>query len=383
MQQALNRWRNGEPVLAETIAVHSPWRTEPDSHHCTARYVFSGPREAPRISAVVDGVEISLDDPQPLIPVEIPKPWGREIWYTGLEARGESSIGQAGASIPLGTYLALGSASTLKQLNPVLLKILDPRPEPVLGELYLEVHEEKQEVYVVTAVDRKAWPDGQGRIRYGINQARRQDFDSDHAFRTAFLDALRRYEQIRAQIDAGVRGLEAEEQEARLATVAFTDERSLEVGDVISVPTWVPHSLQQGVRVVEFQTPTYERFILSSSQQVLTQERWDSALAVERMHLEVPPAAPVEKLSHCLERIVQFDDFGVWRAEVGTEEPVTLPAGTPYALVFCVTGSTRLEGPVATLSVNAGEAAWIPAGSVGRPVTGEPGSLILLAAPGL
>jgi len=115
----------------------------------------------------------------------------------------------------------------------------------------------------------------------------------------------------------------------------------------------------------------------------LTQERWDSALAVARMRLDTPAAAPVEKISRCLERIVQFGDFGVWRASVDADEPVTLPAGTPYALVFCVTGSIRLEGPGAPLTVKAGEAAWIPAGSVGKPVTGEPGSLILLAAPGL
>lgn len=383
MHRALHRWRNGQPVQAEKVPIHSPWRSGADSHHCMARYVFSGSPDAPRTKVVVDGVEISLDDPQPLIPVEIPKPWGREIWYTGLEARGESGIGPADASVPLGTYLALGASHAPDPPDPILLKILDPRPEPVIGELYLEVHEEKQEVYVVTAVDRNAWPDGQGRIRYGINQARRRDYGSDSAFRDAFLDALRTYERIRGQIDAGVSGLETAEQDARMATLAFTDVRPLKVGDVISVPTWVPHSLQQGVQVVEFQTPTYERFILSSSQKVLTQDSWDSALAVERMHLDLPPVAPAEQLSRNLERIVQFGDFGVWRATVGSDDAVTLPAGTPYALVFCITGRTRVEGPDAAITVNAGEAAWIPAGAVDKPVSAETDSLVLLAAPGL
>ena len=53
----------------------------------------------------------------------------------------------------------------------------------------------------------------------------------------------------------GEPGLAAKEAAARSACLTFTDERALEVGDVIRVPTWVPHSLQQGVRVVEFQTP--------------------------------------------------------------------------------------------------------------------------------
>lgn len=36
-----------------------------------------------------------------LIPVVIPKPWGREVWYTGMEARGRSGVGHADSSVPL------------------------------------------------------------------------------------------------------------------------------------------------------------------------------------------------------------------------------------------------------------------------------------------
>lgn len=332
---------------------------------------------------MTEGASVSLDDPIQLIPVEIPKPWGREIWYTGMEARGESRVGSQTASLPLRTYLALEGGRATGGVQPVLLKILDPRPEPLLGELYLEVHQEKQEVYVVTAVDRSAWPDGKGRIRYGINQALRGTYDSDTAFRKDFLEALSRYETVRGQIDAGTPGLAVAETLAREATLAFTDELLLEVGDVVCVPTWVPHSLQQGVRVVEFQTPTYERFILSSSQKVLTQDRWDSAMAVERMQLDQPALSAPEKLGRTVERIVQFKEFGVWRATLRATETLKLPAGLPYALAFCVTGRVTLPGQQTTLELDAGQAAIIPAGAVDQVVSGEPGSLILLAAPGL
>ena len=71
------------------------------------------------------------------------------------------------------------------------------------GNLYFEVHETKQEVYVVTAVDETAWPDGVGRIRYGINQSKRDEYADDAAFRAAFLEALKAYESLRQQVDAG------------------------------------------------------------------------------------------------------------------------------------------------------------------------------------
>ena len=75
-----------------------------------------------------------------------------------------------------------------------LLKVLDPAPEPVLGDLYFELHETKQEVYVVTHVDRRAWPDGRGAIRFGMNAARRAVYADDAKFRAAFLKAVREYE---------------------------------------------------------------------------------------------------------------------------------------------------------------------------------------------
>jgi hypothetical protein len=265
----------------------------------------------------------------------------------------------------------------------VLLKILDPLATPIVGELYLEVHERKQEVYVVTAIDPQAWPAGQGRIRYGINQAKRRDFADDAGFRSAFLKALETYEAIRRRVDAGESGLAAQEAAARSACLTFTDERALEVGDVIRVPTWVPHSLQQGVRVVEFQTPTYERYILSSSQQVLTQDRWDSAHAVERMQLDAPEEPALELVAEQCQRIVQFDEFGVWQARLPEGACITLPTTAPYAVAFCISGRIHLAGPHADLALAAGEAALIPGAAVGCDIAAHEEGLLLLAAPGL
>src|SRR5690606_22232694 len=105
-----------------------------------------------------------LDSPVALEPVVIPKPWGREVWYTGYEARGESRVVGAGGTMGLAGYLALAPEMLTGNRPVVLLKVLDPSPVPVLGELYLEVHEHKREVYVVTHVDAGAWPDGTGYI---------------------------------------------------------------------------------------------------------------------------------------------------------------------------------------------------------------------------
>lgn len=42
-----------------------------------------------------------------LDPIKIPKPWGQEIWYTGIETRGQSNISAQGFTTPLPWVLAL------------------------------------------------------------------------------------------------------------------------------------------------------------------------------------------------------------------------------------------------------------------------------------
>jgi hypothetical protein len=286
--------------------------------------------------------EPDLDLPVELVKVEIPKPWGRELWFTGMETRGESAVRTAAGDVPLSEYLARAPERLVRHAPLVLLKILDPRPEPVLGDLYFEVHAEKREVYVVTHVDPEVWPDGRGRIRYGMDQTVRAGYADDTTFRSDYLRAVEAYEQVRRRIDAGECVPVEAERVARAAMDRFTALATLEIGDVIAVPTWVPHSLQHGVRVVEFQTPTYERYVISFAQRVLTQDHWDSAFAVPRMTLGAPPAAPLETIAPGVERIVAFDDFSVWRVTLAGGTTYELPEHPAYALCMTVRGTLRL-----------------------------------------
>ncbi|MCY4212067.1 MAG: hypothetical protein OXF68_00375 [Gammaproteobacteria bacterium] len=321
-------------------------------------------------------INIDLDVPVKLEPVTVAKPWGREIWHSAIEARGESAVRTAAGSVPLSRYLeAVGIEAPV-----ILLKVLDPRPTPVLGDLYFEVHARKREIYVVTAIDRKAWPDGCGRIRLGMDQARRQSYGNDGAFRAAYLAAVLAYERERRAIDAAERPSGAEERQLRAAMEAFTACAPLQVGDVVTVPPWMPHALQHGVRVVEFQTPIYERRIISFAQKVLTQGHWDSEDAIARMSLDPPPPPSFEKVAPGVERIAAFDDFGVWRAALDPHRSVALPAAAPYALCMAVGGMAQVGG----LRLAAEEACLALGASLRRNgLLGDRGAACVLAAPGL
>ena len=324
----------------------------------------------------MSAVATSPDRPVKLVPVSVAKPWGREIWYSAIEARGESRVLAEEGELPLSAYLeAAGIPAPV-----ILLKVLDPRPEPVRGDLYFEVHEHKREVYVVASVDRSAWPDGTGRIRFGMNQEMRRQFADDARFRAAYLAVVREYEGVRRRIDGGEEVPTEEEARKRAAMDAFTSLRSLRPGDVVVVPPWTPHALQHGTRVVEFQTPTYERYIISFAQKVLTQDGWDSERAIARLCLD-PPGAPVfEKVSSGVERIASFDDFGVWRASVQRHDPLGLPSHGGYALCMA------LEGQVVVGGVKLGpeEACLVPGpGLATQRIRSTSDARCLIAAPSL
>ncbi|MGI9322410.1 MAG: hypothetical protein ACR2PJ_02405, partial [Pseudomonadales bacterium] len=253
---------------------------------------------------------LDLSAPLPLTPVHIPKPWGEELWYTGIEERGVSLVGKTPIAWLLDMFGALLAPSHLSS-PPLLLKILAPHPTPNLGDLYFELHKEKVEVYVVTGLDKDAWPDGLGAIRYGFNPELVAASESDDAFRQAYLDKVHLYETVRREVDAQLdrvrlaRGiaddtvlppdeyaamlqqevpdaLRQAEAEARAAMYEYTNLAPLALGDVVQVQPGVPHSLQHGIRVVEFQTPHYERQILSFGQKALTQDGWDTEDALQQ-----------------------------------------------------------------------------------------------------
>ena len=310
--------------------------------------------------------------PAKLIPVSIPKPWGQEIWYSGIEARGESLVEVAGDHVALSQYLG-----SLHLESILLLKVLDPQPIPVLGDLYFEVHESKQEVYVVTHIEPSAWADGIGKIRFGMDQNRRNQFASDQQFRQAYLEAVVVYEKIRRDIDDNQADRTEEERLARAAMEAFTATQDLRVGDVVTVPTLTPHALQHGVRVVEFQTPVYERLIVSFAQKVLTQDQWDTAEATTQMHLDPPQKPEFELVQQGIERIARFADFNVWRVNPERAGDTLLPASLPYAIVMNLNGDLH----IGDLTLRPEEAALVPYQALKYPISGN--GCCLIAAPGL
>lgn len=326
---------------------------------------------------------LHLDRPIALQPVQIPKPWGQEIWYTGIEERGQSRVADdRGREIPLPWLLSLCSRQVLgediggkNKGELILLKILDPLPEPVFGDLYFEMHEEKREVYVVTHVDERAWPRGVGGIRFGFSQDKRASLSDDEAFKEAYLSAVTAYRAVREKIDAHLdvcrerdgialdapvapatlrhwlaevpASLREEEASLRASMESFIHVDPLQVGDVVKVPCFTPHSLLHGVRTVEFQTPVYERKILSFAQKVLTQKHWDTAAALERISLDPPERVQLPVIAsgagYRVEEVAVFEDFRVERIHLEPGAECRLDTAGRYSLLMGVAGDLQLN----------------------------------------
>lgn len=360
---------------------------------------------------------VNICAPWQLAPVEIPKPWGKEIWYTGIEARGQAAVrGEIGV-VPLPWILAIFPQGRNRPL--ILLKVLDPLPDEVYGDLYFELHEEKQEVYVVTHVDSQAWPDRVGRIQLGFDPDKRREFADDEAFKKAYLASVERYRQVRCALDkkldelrlknqvdlqapvpsqqmclwieqlakdAANQSLMALERSLRNEMNGFINHLPLVVGDTLAIPQRVPHALQHGVRVVEFQTPVYERKILSFAQKVLTQSDWDTeqAMALVDMDLcaRIPsPTLLIDSDRLRIEQIVAFNDFDVQR--IWLKSGLTCLDSREYSLVMPVVGTLRLVWNGGEKAVPSGGAYLLPttvASADCRFVVVEP-CLFLLATP--
>ncbi|MEZ0148099.1 MAG: hypothetical protein AB9Q19_02085 [Candidatus Reddybacter sp.] len=357
----------------------------------------------------------NLDKLLELQPVSIGKPWGQEIWFTGIEARGQSGFSDGVYSVPIPWVLALLPKRLLgtEHTSLNLLKILDPLPEPVYGDLYFELHEEKREVYVVTHVDRQCWPDGEGAIRFGFDASVRDEFGGPDEFRQAYLQTVQHYEQVRRKIDGifdqqrreqglGLNQpveadllkewhqqltpeLQQEEEGLREAMNRFTHMRSLREGDVVKVPCLTPHALQHGVRTVEFQTPVYERKILAFGQKVLTQGRWDTKEAVALMSLQSKADQQQDVLEEGQglhrEQIVAFDDFYVQRITLSSGACWPIPTTESYKLLMVVAGEIDLGADAAPLKAE--QAVLLPA--LGSPTVitncGRGDGIVLLSQP--
>lgn len=375
--------QRGEPDAHTCVSVTRPWQEASDQ--LDVRY-HASPAGSGGLYADVDGTRIPLDEPLKLLPVTVSKPWGHETWYSGIEARGESSVQAQHGRLPLLSYLSLAPQRLCGRRPPVLLKELTSRPEPVIGELYFEIHERKQEVYLVTEVDKHVYPDGIGAIRFGMNQTLRATHPSDDAFRLAFLTAVESYQREGQGLGQELRKIALPGQRSsasRDQMLSFINLTALRRGDVIVVPSGVPHSLQPGLRVLEFQTPSYERQIIYASQPVLTQAGWDSARAIAQMSLE-PPAAPLPA-THPDPVVASFEEFGVHRisisASASADQP--MPEGLPYAVCIATDNDITINCARGTLKLAEGEAAFIPGSAQRVTFNATNPAQLLLSGPGL
>jgi len=329
--------------------------------------------------------------PLELLPTHITKPWGGEIWYTGVEQRGVCEFASPGGCTPIPWLQAVmpEDAAGAAHQPLVLLKILNPATQPVTGDLYFELHETKREVYVVTQVDASAWPDGTGYIRYGFDPEQVAAAVNEQDFRSNYLVAVQAYERVRRALDEIPEGECVSpqqlmlEQQLREAMHSFTYMRPLRVGDVVVVPPLLPHALQHGVRTIEFQTPVYERKILSFAQKVLTQDHWDTREALAQALLRPPHEVPFECLRRekgvLVERIVDFPGFEVMRVRMEGRTGLNLKPVAGYALVIVIEGELALGGS----TYSAEQALLLPRGYQDRLIPVKPAQplVLLLALP--
>ncbi|MGY3804369.1 hypothetical protein ACWNT8_09930 [Pigmentibacter ruber] len=333
------------------------------------------------------------------IPINIIKPWGQEIWFTGVEKRGVAKIKSIDGELPIPiSWLFQACPSTLlgKQVAErqlILVKILDPISEKVYGDLYYELHTEKNEVYVVTQINSPS-----GKIKFGVNPDKLKAYKSESAFKKELLTAIKEYELIRKKIDSFYDKFRTaeniplnepilpdkikewrkeipkedilEEEEKRKIMDSFAGYLDLEVADVIQVPTLVPHALQSGVTVVEFQTPTYERYILSFAQKVLTQDHWDTEKAIDIMQLVVPKKTNLQIIKNEKnfkeEVVCKFNEFQSSRITLEANKTIKLPTIGTYRILFHLSGNliiniNQRNGKEIQHKIVPGECIFIPA----------------------
>ncbi len=325
---------------------------------------------------------LSSAQPLSLQTAHIPKPWGYEEWYTGVEKRGVARIKTIEGSSELPYALSLFRQRYLRKHAEqlILLKSLNPAPHKSLGDLYLEMHEKKWEVYLVTKVDPLAWPSGVGIIKAGLHPQKVKSYRQSRGknwlapYLKDFERSIAAYEKTRRRIDRLLDemkkethcdpslplppesasqflkkvpfSLQNEEKRLREELYHYVGDHPVRTGDLITFPPYHVHSLQHGIRVIEFQTPHYERLILMSGQKVLTQDHWDTEKALSLLKPEVyqcPALQDLEKTEEWQkERIVDFPDFSVERILIRPGGEYSDDTGDDYHLWVGVEGEGEL-----------------------------------------
>ncbi|MCX5712338.1 MAG: hypothetical protein NTY47_04630, partial [Candidatus Omnitrophica bacterium] len=205
---------------------------------------------------------------------ELKKAWGSEWPFTMVEERFESQASDESGLLKadLSGVLSLypQACGAVPNQNLALLKILRPGNKPVEHDLYIEVHWEKEELYVVTAIDEIAWKDGEGEILCGLNPEKIREYREKYGaqwekyYKKDFLAACMAFRRkiYNKYTAKGLAASQEEENNLRNMVKEFVGARKVRLGDVLVFPKGTVHSLAHGIEVVEVLTPHYERGIL-------------------------------------------------------------------------------------------------------------------------
>ena len=303
-------------------------------------------------------VIVDYREPLQLKVLKIPKPWGYEGWYTGVEKRGVVNVidkyGETELPYALGVFKKKMLAHDSDSL--ILLKTLNPSAENIVGDLYYELHEKKWEVYIVTEIDKTAWPTGTGIVKAGLHADKIKEYKNKYGnnwketLLKDFKSAVLEYENTRRMIDDSKELISKEnlKQEKKLRDKAsgFVGDLPVKVGDIISFPVFQIHSLRHGIKVVEFQTPHYERLILMFAQKVITQNHWDTENAINKMKVEVyhPPKLDLIHKSDYLkvERFTNFPRFNFDRIRIEPNKSFENQLDGRYQLLIIISGQAEV-----------------------------------------
>ncbi|MFA5103988.1 MAG: hypothetical protein WC527_02295 [Candidatus Margulisiibacteriota bacterium] len=257
------------------------WRTEPGAV-CTSDLITGGlPDPINKLSADHHTPIISEGRPLLLLGSPLEKAWGFEHTFTMIDPRQVNDVSDdlgRTAKLPDVLNLFPEGFGINPETNLILLKILKPGSTPIKSDLYLEVHWEKEEAYVVTKIDREAWPDGVAQIVCGLDpdllELYKYNFAESWEARykadfKAASDAYRIevYEKYTAN---GESAPEEVESKLRQEVYRFIGKKDVREGDVLVFPKGTVHSLQHGIQVAEILTPHYERGIILPTPQKVT-----------------------------------------------------------------------------------------------------------------
>ena len=165
-----------------------------------------------------------------------------------------------------------------------------------------------------------------------------------------FKTAIAEYEKTRRQIDESKETISSklivQEIELREKAADFVGDLSVKVGDIVSFPVFQMHSLRHGIKVIEFQTPHYERLIVMFAQKVLTQNHWDTEDALNKMLPEIYQAPQLEKLHKSagilVERFVDFPQFTADRISLDSEQIWHDQLDGKYHLLITISGQATV-----------------------------------------